>query len=71
MVVAQHVVMMSGPVYNQGADFMRRAKKKLDEMNISCLSVVDDEKKLQGIITVTDVMRGLLAACTLTAKSAE
>ena len=51
MVVAQHVVMMSGPVYNQGADFMRRAKKKLDEMNISCLPVVDDEKKLQGIIT--------------------
>ena len=28
-------------------------------------------RKIQGIITVTDVMRGLLAACTLTAKSAE
>lgn len=47
------------------------AIKTLDEMNISCLPVVDDDKKLQGIITVTDVMRGLLAACTLTAKSAE
>ena len=47
------------------------AIKTLDEMNISCLPVVNEEKKLQGIITVTDVMRGLLAACTLTAKSSE
>lgn len=45
------------------------AVKMLDEMKISCLPVVDEGKKLHGIVTVTDVMRGLLAACTLTAKS--
>ena len=47
------------------------AIKMLDENEISCLPVVDEEQKIQGIITVTDVMRGLLAACTLTAKSRE
>jgi acetoin utilization protein AcuB len=47
------------------------AIKMLDENKISCLPVVDEEQKIQGIITVTDVMRGLLAACTLTAKSRE
>lgn len=45
------------------------AVKMLHEMKISCLPVVDDEKKLRGIITATDVMRGLLAAYKLTAKS--
>ena len=45
------------------------AVKMLDEMKISCLPVVDEEQRLHGIITVTDVMRGLLAACTLTVKS--
>lgn len=47
------------------------AVKMLDEMKISCLPMVDEGKKLHGIVTVTDVMRGLLAACTLTAKSRE
>jgi len=45
------------------------AVKMLYEMKISCLPVVDDEKKLRGIVTATDVMRGLLAAYKLTAKS--
>ena len=45
------------------------AVKMLHEMKISCLPVVDDEKKLRGIVTATDVMRGLLAAYKLTAKS--
>jgi CBS domain-containing protein len=42
----------------------------LYEKNISCLPVTDEEKKLVGIVTVTDVMRGLLAAYGLFEKSA-
>jgi len=45
------------------------AVKMLHDMKISCLPVVDDEKKLRGIVTATDVMRGLLATYRLTAKS--
>ena len=45
------------------------AVKMLYEMNISCLPVTDEEKKLVGIVTVTDVMRGLLAAYGLFEKS--
>ncbi len=64
-------VMNTDVIYVLPSCSFYEAIKTLDEMNISCLPVVDEEKKLQGIITVTDVMRGLLAACTLTAKSAE
>jgi len=46
-----------------------KAVTMLHEMKISCLPVVDEEKQLRGIVTVTDVMRGLLAAYALTAKS--
>lgn len=45
-----------------------KAVQMLDELKISCLPVVDEKKVLHGIITVTDVMRGLLAACKLTAN---
>ena len=45
------------------------AVRMLHEMKISCLPVVDDQKKLRGIVTATDVMRGLLAAYKLAAKS--
>jgi acetoin utilization protein AcuB len=45
------------------------AVKMLYEMNISCLPVTDEEKKVVGIVTVTDVMRGLLAAYGLFEKS--
>jgi CBS domain-containing protein len=38
------------------------AAKMLHELKISCLPVVDEEKKLRGIITVTDIMRALLGA---------
>ncbi|HIJ51569.1 MAG TPA: CBS domain-containing protein [Planctomycetes bacterium] len=37
------------------------AVRMLYEMNISCLPVTDKDKKVVGIVTVTDVMRGLLA----------
>lgn len=40
------------------------AVKMLHDMKISCLPVTDDNKNLLGIATVTDVMRGLLAAYT-------
>lgn len=43
--------------------------KMLYEKNISCLPVTDEDKKLVGIVTVTDVMRGLLAAYGLFEKS--
>jgi len=45
------------------------AVKMLYEMNISCLPVTDEDKKLVGIVTVRDVMRGLLAAYGLFEKS--
>ena len=43
--------------------------KMLHELKISCLPVVDEEKKLRGIVTVTDVMRALLSAYELAEKS--
>lgn len=45
------------------------AVKMLHELKISCLPVVDEEKKLRGIVTVTDVMRALLSAYELAEKS--
>ena len=45
------------------------AVKTLHEMRVSCMPVVDEGKKVQGIITVTDVMRALLVAYKLTEKS--
>ena len=45
------------------------AVKMLHDMKISCLPVADEEKNLLGIITVTDVMRGLLAAYRLFDKT--
>jgi len=45
------------------------AVRMLYERNISCLPVTDEGKTLIGIVTVTDVMRGLLAAYSLFEKS--
>jgi len=36
------------------------AVKMLHELKISCLPVVDENQKLRGIVTVTDIMRALL-----------
>lgn len=44
------------------------AVKMLYEMKISCLAVTDDGNKLLGIVTVTDVIRGLPAAYALFEK---
>jgi acetoin utilization protein AcuB len=43
--------------------------KMLHEMKISCIPVTDEDKKLLGIATITDVMRGLLAAYALFEKT--
>jgi CBS domain-containing protein len=43
--------------------------KMLQELKISCLPVVDEEKKLLGIITITDVMKTLLGAYEADEKS--
>ncbi len=43
--------------------------KMLQEMNISCLPVINGEKKIIGIATVTDVMRGLLVAYAVLEKA--
>ncbi|NQT02065.1 MAG: CBS domain-containing protein [Planctomycetes bacterium] len=43
--------------------------KMLHEMKISCVPVTNEKKKLVGIVTVTDVMRGLLAAYALFEKT--
>ena len=45
------------------------AVKMLHELKISCLPVVDEENKLRGIVTVTDVMRALLSVYELFEKS--
>jgi CBS domain-containing protein len=41
----------------------------LHELKISCLPVIDEEKKLRGIVTVTDVTRALLGAYEFAGKS--
>jgi acetoin utilization protein AcuB len=43
--------------------------KMLHEMKISCIPVTDKDKNVLGIATVTDVMRGLLAAYGLFEKA--
>ena len=45
------------------------AVKTLHETKINCLPVVDEEKKILGIVTVSDVLRTMLAAYRLTEKS--
>ncbi len=45
------------------------AVQMLYEKNISCLPVTDEDKRPLGIVTVTDVMRGLQAAYRLYEKS--
>lgn len=45
------------------------AVQMLYARNISCLPVIDEERKPAGIVTVTDVMRGLKAAYELYEKS--
>jgi len=43
--------------------------KMMHEMRISCVPVTDKDKNILGIATVTDVMRGLLAAYSLFEKN--
>jgi CBS domain-containing protein len=62
-------IMTREVVYVSAADSFYDAVKKLYEMRVSCLPVVDEENKLLGIVTVTDVMRVLLAAYRLIGKS--
>jgi acetoin utilization protein AcuB len=45
--------------------------KMLHEMKISSVPVIDEDKNLLGIATVTDVMRGLLAAYALFEKASD
>jgi CBS domain-containing protein len=40
-------------------------------MKISSVPVIDEDNKLLGIATVTDVMRGLLAAYALFEKASD
>lgn len=41
------------------------AAKKLHETGMSCLPVVDEQGRIEGIMTVTDLMRGLLVSYKL------
>jgi CBS domain-containing protein len=45
------------------------AVKMLHELKISCLPVVDEKRKLRGIVTETDVLRALLGGYELAEKS--
>jgi CBS domain-containing protein len=45
------------------------AVKMLRELKISCLPVVDEDKKLRGIVTVTDIMQALLSVYELFEKT--
>lgn len=56
MVLAQNVLHISP------ACSVREAAEILYRKKISCLPVVDEQEKLRGIVTVTDLMRALLAA---------
>ena len=44
------------------------AVKTLHEKRVSCLPVLNSEKEIQGIVTVSDVLRTMLAAYQLTEK---
>ncbi len=44
------------------------AASKLYGDRISCLPVIDEESKIRGIVTVTDLMRSMLAAYSMLAK---
>ena len=46
------------------------AAKTMNDLSVSCLPVVDDQKNLQGMVTVTDLMRALLAAYKLAERAA-
>ena len=45
------------------------AVKMLYELKISCLPVIDEDKKLRGMVTVTDIMRALLSVYELFEKT--
>jgi len=62
-------IMTREVVFVSPGDSFYDAVKRLHEMRVSCLPVVDEEKKLLGIVTVTDVMRTLLGAYRLTEKA--
>lgn len=61
-------IMKRNVAYVFASSSFYEAVKQLHERKISCLVVVDQDKEIRGIITVTDVMRGLLAAYALSAK---
>ncbi|HUW19993.1 MAG TPA: CBS domain-containing protein [Sedimentisphaerales bacterium] len=58
-------IMTSKVVYVSPDCDVYDAAKMLHELTISCLPVLDGEKQILGIVTVTDVMRALLAAYNL------
>jgi len=70
-VIRQQVyrIMNRNVIHVQPACCFYDVVKMLNEKKISCVPVIDEDKKLLGIATVTDVMRGLLAAYALFEKS--
>ncbi len=63
-----HSIMNRDVIHVQSSCGFHDVVKMLHEMKISCVPVTDEDKKLLGIATVTDVMRGLLAAYALFEK---
>ena len=62
-------IMNRNVIHVQSSCSFHDAVKMLHEMKISCIPVTDENKKLLGIATITDVMRGLLAAYALFEKT--
>ena len=62
-------IMTPGPQTVSPDAGLYEVAKKLYDLRISCLPVTDEEKKLLGIVTISDVMKGLFAAYRLTDKS--
>ncbi|MHC4394795.1 MAG: CBS domain-containing protein [Planctomycetota bacterium] len=62
-------IMASDPITISLDTSLYEVAKKLYELRINSLIVTDEEKKLLGIVTVSDVMKGLLAAYRLVEKS--
>ena len=49
---------MKSPVQSvSGADTLETARKRLEELRISSLAVVDDAERLTGVISMTDLIR--------------
>ena len=63
-------IIKRAPVYILPSCGVYEVAKTMYGQRVSCLPVVDDDRKVQGIVTATDLMRALLAVYELAGKKA-